>query len=133
MIYKLPAANISRKDTFALLLISAVTHPLDFISPLTRVALSKGVRASRELCVRLPSRWGIVCRSSTAGCGSVIKAKVKEKKKVGGSKWEEETEHFLLSRMHLSLGWVSISLSLCILEYRIKKRRWTHKNWGKKL
>lgn len=81
MIYMLPAANISQKDTFALLLISAVTHPLDFISPLTRVALSKGVRASRELCVRLPSRWGIMCRSSNAGCGSVIKAKVKEKKK----------------------------------------------------
>lgn len=81
MIYMLPAANISQKDTSALLLISAVTHPLDFISPLTGVALSKGVRVGRELCVRLPSRWGIVCRSSNAGCGSVIKAKVKEKRK----------------------------------------------------
>lgn len=108
MIYTLPAANISPKDTFALLLISAVTHPLYFISPLTGVALSEGVRASRELCVRLPSRWGIACRSSNAGCGSVIKAKVKEKRKWGGgSKWEEETE------MHLSQGWISISLLFC--------------------
>lgn len=50
-----------------------------FISLLTRVALSKGVRA---VCtgVWLPSLRGIVCRSSNASFGSLIKRNVKEKK-----------------------------------------------------
>lgn len=100
--------QMRRKDTFALPLISTVTHPLCFISPLTRVALSAGVRA---VCkgVRLPSLWGIVCRSSNASYGSLIKRKVKKKGEeegVGG--WEEETERFLLTLMHLSVGRVGL-------------------------
>lgn len=104
--------QITRKDTFALPLISTVTHPVCFISPLTRVALSKGVRALCKGVRLLPSLWGIVCRSSNASHGSLIKRNVKKKKWGSGggrgSKWEEETERFLLTLMHLSVGRVHL-------------------------
>lgn len=61
--------------------------------------------------VRLPSLRGIVCRSSNASYGSLIKRHVKKKKVGGGgvgSKWEEETERFLLTLMHLSVGRVRL-------------------------
>lgn len=87
-------------------LISTVTHPVCFIWPLTRVALSKGVRAACK-GVRLPSLRGIGCRSSNASYGSLIKKKVKKSVCVwrgGRIKEEEKTEHFLSTPMHLSVG-----------------------------
>lgn len=63
-----------------LLHISTVTHSVFLISPLTRVAWSIGLQAmlpSRELCVRLPPIWGIMCPSSNASYGPLIKRKLK--------------------------------------------------------
>lgn len=75
------------------LYISIVNHSLFLISLQTRVGWSIGLQAvlpSRELCVRLPSIWSIMCLSSNASYGPLIKRGLKS----GGSKWKEKTECF---------------------------------------
>lgn len=77
--------------------ISTVTHSVVLILPLTRVACSIGLQAmlpSRELCVRLPPIRGIMCPSSNASYGPLIKRSLKS-----GPIWEEETERFCAHRV----------------------------------